>query len=539
MPQTIRTILEELYQLDPELRAREAELAPLILRLVQAKPNIKPSPKFFVDLKVKLMNKEKELMSVNKELVQETKLNPWFNLASFMRQPYLLTMVALVAFMLILISSLPGTIRRFNRINQFEPGITRLPNGAFGNLLAVSDGTPIGWGGAGKTTRPSTSDIRTVTNQFSPTPAGLGGEAGMNQAMIYPYPEYSYKFIGAKMEDLPAQVDVLRRIKNVGLSVNNSFLRSFDVGSFKLDSFSGASLSQITLTEDKEYGYIISIDFLEGMVNVYENWRRWPQPFNDCHDEDCYHRLQIRPEQVPVDESLIAIANAWLREHGINTSAYGTPFIQDDWRLYYDQAEDKSTVYVPDIITVIYPIKINNFSVYEYSGNQIGLGVNINIRYNRVSGMWNMSSLRFEASSYEAETDWDTLLKYATSGGQGYPTPLIYPTNDFDQNKKVEFNLETPTIGYLRYWHYQNGDNQELLLPALVFPVKPAKQNYVFMPQNVVVPLVKEFLQSSYIDGPVKIMPAVGVPDVPVSSDGSGGVTEQSVNPSIESMLIR
>jgi len=558
MSETIRTILQELYELEPELKSREAELAPLVLKLIQAKPDIKPSAAFVATLKLKLNAKEQELMSINPE---NNSLSVWLKLASFMRQPFMLTGVAVIAFVLILVSSMPGVLRRFKApTGTFTPSVSRLPAGSFGSLLATTSGVnPTAGLGAGSAEKMATpvaplaaqADSSAVsfneTSTISAAPAGLGGG---DRAMIYPYPAYTYTYSGEKISDLPAQVDVFKRVKNSGQLVNAGFLRNFDTGNIKLDSFAGANLSQVTFMEDKEFGYAVTIDFVEGNVNIFSNWRRWPQPFNDCRDEACYKSLQLTPENVPADTELISLANSWLNDHGISTTNYGQPFVQNEWRVYYNQTVDKSQAYVPDVITIIYPFFVNGQPVYESGGNQAGMGVNINVRYNRVSDVWNLISQQYQSSSYEAETDFDALLKYVTAGNQGYPVPLMYPETD-NGMQKTELQLGTPQVGYMHYWTYLNNENQELFLPALVFPVlNPPTEAYAYLPKQVVIPLVKEYLQSSYpIDGPIRIMPAspAGGPAVPMtepgatgsgsSSAGSAGVAEPTVvepEPAIE-----
>lgn len=531
MAETIRTILQELYELAPELKARESELAPLILKLVQAKPDIKPSPAFVAELKLKLVNREKELMMQSQE---NNNLSVWIKLASFMRQPLILSGAAVIVFVLILVSYMPVVMKRFNKTAQpFSQSVTRLQAGAFGQLLATSEGAPalgLGSGSPQASSQPplANTSLSVSESTAKAAPVGFGGGVSADRAMIYPYPypAYTYTYTGEETTDLPNQVNVLRRVKNTGFPVTSGFFKSFDIGNFKLDSFASANLSQVTLTEDKNFGLMITVDFMEGLVNIYENWRRWPQPFNDCKDEACYKSLQMKIENVPADDELISLANSWLADHGIKVSDYGKPYVQNDWRIYYAQAEDKSIAYVPDVIQVMYPVQVNNNQVYEYGGNNLGLGVNINVRYNRVSGLWNLISQQYQSSAYEAETDWDVLVKYATSGMQGYPMPLASPEIDASNNQKVAFSLGTPTIGYLRYWHYQNNDNQELFLPSLVFPVATQTEGYAFMPRNIVVPLVKEFLQSNDYGGPIRIMPMTE-PGAGVS--GSSGSAEPAI----------
>ncbi|MDP3986488.1 MAG: hypothetical protein Q8P77_03635, partial [Candidatus Veblenbacteria bacterium] len=527
MPLNHQDILQELYALAPELKAREAELAPLVAELLALTPQVEPNPAFVQELKLKLTNHAHSL-AATKPAASSTSI--FMTILSFIRAPYLLTSLTAAAIVLLVVTALPGALRRSGSSSPFVASITRLPAGAFGSLavatgsltapqglgagadkMAASPQAPLAALGMPATEFGSATSLNesAYSSVATTTPAGLGGGSAGRLMYPYPYPGFTYRYAGEPVTDLPASVDVLKRLKNVGFPAPSDFLSSFDLGNFNLGSFSGASLSQLALTEDREFGYVINIDFMEGTVNVSENWRRWPQPFNDCQDDACYKRLQLTPQSMPDDATLTALANDFLKDHGISRANYGEPFVQNEWRVMYERTADTSLVYVPDVVTVMYPLVVKGAPVYEFGGMQVGLGVNVNVRYNRVSGLWNLTSQSYQASQYEAETDFDTLVKYATSNSQGgYPMPLMAekppvdapqvsgrpetpPTDDVPAPTQLE--LGTPTRGYLRYWQYVNNDSQELLLPALVFPVLNAseQENY-YGAKSVVVPLVKE-----------------------------------------------
>lgn len=545
MSDTIRTILAELYELEPELKKHEAELAPLILKLIKAKPEIKPSASLVAALKIQLEEKEKELMSNSP--TETDKITIITKLFSFMRLPYLVAGAAVIMFALILVSSLPGALRRSAPSNQFVSSITKVEPGAFGSLLASADSNaaPVGLGSGSNTAAApmmatsesniSVSADDTVSAKMAAPAVGLGGGQGITRP--YYAPSYTYNYVGEELNDLPDQVEVLRRVKNVGFPLSTSFFKSFDVGNFKLDSFTNTSLANVTLTEEKEFGHIITIDFNEGLVSVYENWRRWPNPYNNCQDEACYQSLRLSVNDLPSDDEVIALANDWLILRNINPSDYGKPYVQNDWRLYYQaDSPEQSATYVPDVLTVIYPLLVNNTNVYENGGSPAGVGVNVNVRYKKVSGLWNLLSQQYQASAYTAESDFKTILQYLTNLNQGgYPMPLIYPMPPIDSSPTAEtLELGTPVIGYMKHWTYQNNESQELLLPSLIFPVLnlPTQANY-YSAKQVVVPLVKEYWQNQtpMIDGPIKIMPAVE-PGAGVSS-GSAGSAEVMPTPEV------
>jgi hypothetical protein len=99
----------------------------------------------------------------------------------------------------------------------------------------------------------------------------------------------------------------------------------------------------------------------------------------------------------------------------------------------------------------------------------------------------------FQTSDYQAETDINRIKEIALKGGlYNYPTVV-------DANTQVQVNavtLGTPTQGYMRYWQYSGNTNQEMLVPAYIFPILETTGETPYYKQSIVVPLVKEILDS-------------------------------------------
>ena len=155
--------------------------------------------------------------------------------------------------------------------------------------------------------------------------------------------------------------------------------------------------------------------------------------------------------------------------------------------------QNGETAYLPESISVIYPMKIDGKSVADSGGNKYGLRVNANLRYKQVDGLWGLTSQNYESSDYETETNVDRILKIAAKGGMnqvGNPDAANVP----------EIELGTPETGLAIYYQYNNGANTELYVPALIFPVTKIPENTYFYGSRVIVPLTKELL-SQYEDG--------------------------------------
>ena len=71
---------------------------------------------------------------------------------------------------------------------------------------------------------------------------------------------------------------------------------------------------------------------------------------------------QLSPDDLPTDEELIAIADNFLKEHGIKRENYGDPIVNKYWR------ETGMSDFVPDTLTIIYPLLINGKEVLDQGG---------------------------------------------------------------------------------------------------------------------------------------------------------------------------
>jgi len=120
--------------------------------------------------------------------------------------------------------------------------------------------------------------------------------------------------------------------------------------------------------------------------------------------------------------------------------------------------------------------------------------MNINIRTMKAAGLYGLETQNYQSSNYAAETDKDRIMKFAL---QGDLWPQGIYTDESFQVKEVEVRLGTPKIEYMRYWRYADNQNDELFVPAMVFPIIekiPADDS--LYKDAVVIPLVREILDS-------------------------------------------
>ncbi len=332
-------------------------------------------------------------------------------------------------------------------------------------------------------------------------PPGLGG-GGSDMTIIAPV-NYKFVYAGEKFTVDSANMPVYERQKGLGGAINlQSFMDRFNLGMLDINKFGNANVDMISASQNEEFGYMISVDFKQGSVYINQNWERWPQG-------------QMEPmnlNAIPPDAEVIAIANQFLEEYGISRAVYGEPVVQNQWRAEYERTKNKQFAYVPDTLSIIYPLKISGNEIYDEGGNKSGLYVSVSLRTKRVSSVGELSSQRYDSSDYETEQDTAKLTTVAEQGGFHSYLPYAAEANV----KTEELKLGTPILAYVRMWQPLSGTTRELMVPSLIFPVTQSGQGYY--PQNIVVPVIRDVLNSRpWANGkPVEIQTPTP-PDAPVS----------------------
>lgn len=347
------------------------------------------------------------------------------------------------------------------------------------------------------------------------TALGMGGggtaDAKMVSGIMPPFEFKNYKFeYKGELSVGSSSAEVLRRIKTINTGVDaGSLLASLNFGPANLSSFSGMAMQSASFIQKEELGYNINISFDDGSVSIGQNWEMWPA--GKCgSDQSCFDAQRVKYEEVPSDADAIAIAESFVKDHGINISMFGAPEVNNFWRTSYDAAPDKASYYLPETVDVVYPLELDKLGVYdEYSGQKQGLVISVHVKTKRVASAYGLTTQAYESSSYESETDTKKILSYAEVGG----------INSYrSEGAKTEtLELGEPTRGFIRYYNYVSiasaslgNRNEELLVPALIFPIKNIpKDDPNFYRTSVIVPLVKEVLDERLKNsggGPVRIL---------------------------------
>lgn len=453
----IEALTAELLAADPTLDP--AKLKAAVAALMSARPSAEVSSKFAEDLRLKL---DQRILQLKTERKQPFHFN--LNFISMNKFKLTLASAAIVAIIALVASF---TLKPVNFPSG--PQIARTGDAAFGKLDKLTAAVGKGGGAGG--------------GQAATAPDGRGGGGGFAPV------NYRYVYKGDTFTIDDSKMTVYKRQKGFTTDATfNSLLGKFSVSSFNINKFKDAKLQYVSGVQDVAYGYAINLDFREGTANIAQNYERWPQTNPS--------RLELG--QVPSDEHLIALADQFLAEYGISKANFASPIVDNGWRREYDKTADKNNFYIPTMLAVIYPLKIDGHEIYDEGGNPTGMYVSIDIPSDKVSNVNELSNQRYLGSEYDVVRDTKKLINVAESG-QAYP----YPT--MDPNAKTQtLNLGTPVIQYVRMWMpTDTGAGSDLYVPSLLFPILNAPDYYA---KNLVVPLVKDILDARQNQPPVQIM---------------------------------
>jgi hypothetical protein len=507
-----KTFLKDLYEIDPSLQEHEAELLPMIEQLLKADPGMAPDAEFVAALQVSLREHAAALSTGG----QRSSL--WNNLLYTLGGMATATAAFVIAF-----ASWQGALPEAKNLAGAPPAA---PAAAPLFAYEVEQAGPEAFGSLNTVAADPTAASRSQSGGGG----GMGGggvAAAMPMAandakMIAPWPMTQYKYVYEG--DLPAlqsQVDVYKSSRSTTKLPLAGIIGNFKLGTIDLDSFGGMNVQSINLYQDTPFGYQIYVDLQNAQVSLNAQWDQWPM--GQCKDDACFAREQVKIGDVLSDERVIEIATNFLKQHGIDLSHYGPAVADQQWRVDYERQADKSTAYIPDAQRVIFPLVIDGETVYGQGGMPYGLSVGVNVKHEKVSDIYGMGDRTYKKSSYAGVTDEAALKKFIENvDNYGYPMPFLREDGSKAEPATATVTLGDPTVEYVTYYDYTTGVNSELLVPALVFPVKSiAGDKTYFYRQNVVVPLAKQMFDEQNTNRPMPIedgpaiMPAETAPTPP------------------------
>lgn len=363
--------------------------------------------------------------------------------------------------------------------------------GAFGSLidLAQSPQTSAGGGLTDSSTRSSTATTAPAAD-----------------VKIAPAPEstYTYVFNGTPVSLTESTVNVFERNGRIDMVMPDSLGQQAGLGVMNMSRLSQPSVYNLTLRSDDEIWFV---DTVNGMISMYL---------------DTTARVAVADQptdstQPTVDtNTVISIANAFLADRGIATTAYGQPTVTSSSGVYAagTTVDSTTTVTKPEMMIsptaqVLYPLVLNGLPVVQANGEPMGLTVTVETATGTVTAVYGLNSLDFTSSAYPAITDWPTIQKTAEQGGM-YRYGVGAPGA-----KTTTVHLGTPDRVLMVSYRYEENHSRELYVPALRFPLVNPPDAYS---KYVVVSIAQDLPADSPID---IIEPAVG-----------SGTAEESTPPS-------
>ncbi len=299
---------------------------------------------------------------------------------------------------------------------------------------------------------------------------------------------YQYTYSG-KLDFPTGKLTVYKR-NSTGFEAADTtgFIRNLRIDELDTKAFENAGISNINISEDREFGYTIGIDFTQWNINFNQNYAKWPQA--KCDTNGCETPKKLTEEDIPSDATMIKIADAFTYKYKIDTSLYGAPIVNSEWRTdYMRQKQEWTDAYIPEMYTVTYPFKLDDKYVYEEFGNYKWLVLTIDIRTNKVSALSGLEKYNLISSKYNTLPASD-IEKMVQSGGR-------YISTDTGTGKVVNLSLWSPTLAYVRiYGEWKDGISSDFLVPAYVFKVVD-KPSDVYISDTVVVPLVEGFIDNN------------------------------------------
>jgi len=227
MEEIIQKILDELYGIDPSLKAHEEKIIKIITEYRQARPETKFDEAFANQLKKEILARIKEMAAKP----EEKEAGSIFGL--LLAKRFTTALVGAAVVMLVAVVSLASYLN-FNNLGRisggqklnlnFAQGISRVADGAFGQLsnlnrenLAATEADTSGGVNQNASAKTSSSVSRSEAAPLAIGRGGGGGVAADSAKMIMPPYEvtnFVYKYVGEEINQTEAQLAVFKRLKS-------------------------------------------------------------------------------------------------------------------------------------------------------------------------------------------------------------------------------------------------------------------------------------------------------------------------------------
>ncbi len=504
-----------------------------IERLVEAKPNVPVDDRFIALLREDIQAKAAQTAA------SENKLIP--NFMNKILASALVVMIALAAGGLWYIQNRTDqplfqtqSSREAGQLLSGEYGVTEAAEESFGELdkVAIVNKAESGTGGG--------NAADSAMRAFSTDQAMSSKQKLIAPGEPYPITNYTFEYVGKDITGLQSRQSVLRRATpKQSTTLVERILGMLSFGLVDLNKFNDVIIQNFAFVEDKPNGYAVNVDMTYGSVSINLDWQRATQiTQNKCLINVCPEMPPLTEKDIPANNIVFEATNKFLADYGISTQAYGSPIVQDSyWRIMYDAlpADQKAGYYFPEQVQVVYPLLLEGEIVYDEGGQPNGLNLTYDIRTKRVVSLYELTTKKFERSSYAGVTDAQKIVEVAERGGfRNYTYPSTEPNV-----KNTVLQLDTPSVKWVKMWYSDPNMNTttfpatggELYVPSMVFPIRNWQQSGYWR-STIIVPLVQDILNSDYVPEPI-LMPVEPDGGNGSSGGGAGGASEPVVLPNV------
>lgn len=341
-----------------------------------------------------------------------------------------------------------------------------------------------------------TSDEKTKSEKVSSKAVGKWWSSMVED--IYTPTVYKYIYSWKKIEIKESQLPVYKKVK-IWFDDKDfiNIIKNIDIGKLDMSKFTNLKMNNISVSEDREFWFDISINFKEWNMYFYKNFEKWPVNCIDMmklSSSSSYHQnctnYKITISDIPDDTKLLEIVNDFIKQYSIDTKDFGQPVIDNYWKIWYENSTDKANYYLPDTINVIYPWIIDGNEIYEEFWQKKWLKIWVDVKNLKVNSLNSMEKMQFDVSNYDIDQNFENIIKVAEKWWRYWFTNDSYS----DSFKVVNLTLLEPEIKYIDYYTYKDYSSQEYLIPSYVFPVDKSNIRLdEYVPNTVIVPLTKDF----------------------------------------------
>jgi hypothetical protein len=477
MQNNIRHLLDELYDIEPLLQSKENEIVHIIDTMLKNRPEAPIDERLKRKLRTEIMA---TFVEEKKKEKRKISYKDWFF-------PITAVTFAALFFSTIPFSFFGKDIFNWNNSSSlgkfsFSQSVEKVSDGAFSLWSWVNKDMPswvqneMGWDTGWKMAKMMT----------------VGSDS-----MITPSESVRYNYIYTGTLDLPQwNLSVYEKnIVPIDSKELNSFISWFSFDGFDIHALKNTKMTSLTLVEERNFGYIVSADFVWWTLSLYPNYEKWPQQRCDMN----WCKMPGKSD-LPSDSELLSLGESFLKKYWIDIHNYWTGRIDTTWKnwvsLSSDWSNDES---VPESLTIMYPLLLGDKTVYEEGGSPRGITLGYDVRNKQISSLYGLWKESLRESEYRVTTDIKTLKSFIL---QWWLYPIL--TDRSSQEKIIDIILDVPELIYM---HVSRTDNdwklKEYYVPSLLFRVinKPIE---VYVWDTITIPIIDEFMK---IENPWLVTP--------------------------------